>query len=380
MKFYLYISLFFIYSCDNLGEEAGQLDYNGLLAEGWSNFMQGDYDRAGEFFLNILEIDPSLIFYYSDAYLGLGWSAIYNAKNISGIDSTSFSERFELRKSAKQWFFNAIDEIDSYTGEEPLPSNLLTDLYAGLSYTYSSLILYNELDPYMIDEDTDDLVNSALEYSDLVLSSNENYLFIYDPEAINANSLHLLRAQLMLEIENYEQAQQEIALIDAPSTQVNFKLINDEDQYSYEIFLNAGFQGQDKHFFEMSIEADSTFDLTRSFTPSLPCLDLINEGINLQDNEIVECLDTFSSNILEFQFSIRVPSSINEILVEQSSCEAENLNWVEGVGCIDTWIYMAEEIDNGDCLSNGYRNLLIDENDSLVIVNSCFSSCLDCQN
>ena len=128
MKNILYILLFVVYSCDELGEQSGPLDYNGLISEGWSNFMQGNYDRSGEFFLNILDIDPSLIFYYSDAYLGLGWSAIYNAKNISGADSTSFSDRFELRQSAKQWFYEAIDEIDSYTGEEPLPDNLISDL------------------------------------------------------------------------------------------------------------------------------------------------------------------------------------------------------------------------------------------------------------
>jgi len=117
MKLILYILLFLIYSCDDLSEQSGPLDYNGLISEGWSSFMQGDYDKSEEFFLNILEIDPSLVFYYSDAYLGLGWSAMYKAKNISGIDSTSFVNRFELRESAKEWFYEAIDEIDSYTGE-----------------------------------------------------------------------------------------------------------------------------------------------------------------------------------------------------------------------------------------------------------------------
>ena len=379
MKFFLYILLFLIYSCDDLGEQSGPLDYDGLISEGWSNFMQGNYNKSEEFFLNILEIDPSLVSYYSDAYLGLGWSAIYNAKNISGADSTSFSDRFELRQSAKEWFYNAIDEIDSYTGEEPFPNNLTSDLYAGLSYTYSSLILYNELDPFMINEDTDDLVNSALEFSELVLLADENYSFLYDPETINSNSIHLLRAQLFLEIEEYDQAEQEIALIEAPSTQINFKLITNQNESLYDIFLDAGFQGQDKHLFEMTMAADSTYELIRSFTPSLPCLDLINEGLDLQDDEIVECLNTFSSNILEFQFSIRVPSSINENFEDQSSCELENLNWIDDMGCVDSWIYIPEEIDDGDCLNNGYRNLLINESDPLITINTCFGLCADCQ-
>ena len=378
MKLVLYILLFLIYSCDDLSEQSGPLDYNGLISEGWSSFMQGDYDKSEEFFLNILEIDPSLVFYYSDAYLGLGWSAMYNAKNISGTDSISFINRFELRESAKEWFYEAIDEIDSYTGEEPLPSNLVSDLYAGLSYTYSSLVLYNELDPYLINEDTDDLVSSALEYSDFVLSADENYSFLYDPETINSNSIHLLRAQLFLEIESYEQAQQEIALIESPSTQIDFKLISNQDEDLYNIFLYAGFQGQDKHFFQMA-ETDSTYELTRSFTPSLPCIDLIHDGLDIQENEIVECLNAFQSNILEYKFSIRVPSSINDIIEDQVSCEQESLDWIDEVGCIDSWIYLEEEIDSGDCLNNGYRNLLINELDTLVTINACFESCEGCQ-
>lgn len=380
MKNILYILLFLVYSCDDLGEQSGPLDYNGLISEGWSNFMQGNYDRSGEFFLNILDIDPSLIFYYSDAYLGLGWSAIYNAKNISGADSTSFSDRFELRQSAKQWFYEAIDEIDSYTGEEPLPDNLISDLYAGLSYTYSSLVLYNELDPYMLNEDTDNLVNSALEYSELVLLSDQNYSFLYDPENINANSLHLLRAQLYLMIEDYEQAEQEITLIESPSIQINFELISEQNDNSFDMFLYAGFEGQDKHLFEMTMLSDSTYTLTRSFTPSYPCLDLINDGLVLQDNEIVECLNSFYSNNLEYQFTIRVPNSINDILDDQSSCELEDLFWIEGVGCVDSWMYIAEEINDGDCLNNGYRNLFINEDDTLTTINACFGSCSDCQN
>ena len=41
----------------------------------------------------------------------------------------------------------------------------------------------------MINEDTDDLVNSALEFSELVLLADENYSFLYDPETINSKSM-----------------------------------------------------------------------------------------------------------------------------------------------------------------------------------------------
>ena len=81
-------------SCDDLREESGPLDYNGLITEGWSSFMQGNYIESQEFFLNVLEIDPSLISYKSEAYLGLGFSTLFEAKDIVGIDSLSFLNRF----------------------------------------------------------------------------------------------------------------------------------------------------------------------------------------------------------------------------------------------------------------------------------------------
>ena len=62
MKLSFYILLMLFYSCSDLREESGPLDYNGLITEGWSNFMQGNYIKAQEFFLNVLEIDPSFNF------------------------------------------------------------------------------------------------------------------------------------------------------------------------------------------------------------------------------------------------------------------------------------------------------------------------------
>ena len=79
MRLYIYILLLLFFSCDELGEESGPLDYNGLITEGWNNFMLGDYVKSQEFFLDVLDIDPSLISYYSEAYLGLGFSTLFEA-------------------------------------------------------------------------------------------------------------------------------------------------------------------------------------------------------------------------------------------------------------------------------------------------------------
>ena len=105
----------------------------------------------------------------------------------------------------------------------------------------------------------------------------------------------------------------------------------------------------------MSSITESTFEITRSFTPSLPCLDLILDGIDLSNNEIVECLNSFSSNVLEYKYAIRVPS-------------------------YDGYIYIMEELNDLECTSNGFRTLFIEDSDSLIPINSCYGSCLDCDN
>ena len=377
MKLYFYIFLMLFYSCDELIEESGPLDYDGLITEGWNNFMQGDYVKSQEFFLNVFEIDPSLISYKSEAYLGLGFSTLFEARDIVGTDSLSRENRFNLRSQAEDWFFEIIDEVDSYVGEEPLPDNLILDLNAGLAYIYSFYALYNEFDPYINPWSTETMVANALNYSELVISEDSNYVFTFSPENINSNNLHLLRAQLFLQIENYNQALQEILLIDSQNTNVNFKLDNNNIQSSYKMFLNGGFEGQDKHLFEMSSIGNGIFELDRFLTPLFPCTDLINESFTLTNNEIVECINSLNSNKYEYIFSMQVPNSINDNLVDQLSCETSNLEWIEEVGCVDSWMYIEEQLDGQDCIVSGYRNLLI-ENPDTIIVNACFSTCQEC--
>ena len=229
-------------------------------------------------------------------------------------------------------------------------------------------------------ENLDELVNSALAFSDLVLSYNSNYSFLYDSTNINSNSIHLLRAQIFLQLGDYSQAEEEISQIEMTSSQVNFNLERDEDNSTYDLFLHIGFKGQDKHLFEMTLMSDSTFQLTRSFTPLLPCVDLIIEEIDLSDNEIVECLSSFPTNILEYEYSIRFPNSINENIIDNNECEFQNLDWVEGVGCVDGYIFLMEDFDDPECTSNGFRTLALEEEDSPMTVNSCYNSCGSCDN
>ena len=380
MRYYLYILLFFIYSCElpDIGEHSGPLDYEDSITEGWSNFMDKDYEMAEELFLEALNSIPT---YDSQALIGLGWTWIYHAKELTGADTQIlFEERLQLRELAKERLLIAYDEMINYPSEAEIPYNFdpKLDLYAGLSYVNSSMVLYNEY----YGENSDELVNSALAFSDSVLSNNHNYFFSYDSTNINSNSIHLLRAQLFLELDNYSEAENEISQIDMISSQIIFNLKRTEDNSPYDLFLNVGFKGQDKHLFEMASTSDSTFELTRSFTPLFPCVDLIVDSleIDLSNNEIVECLSSFPTDILEYQYSIRSPNSINQDIADNDECEFQNLDWIEGLGCVDGYIFLMEDLDDPECITNGFRTLSVNEFNSLMTVNSCYNSCGNCDN
>ena len=108
-----------------------------------------------------------------------------------------------------------------------------------------------------------------------------------------------------------------------------------------------------------------------------PIYQTVVDNYDAIQNEILECINAFTSNIYEYSFSMQVPNSINTNFVDQSSCETSSLEWVEGVGCVDSWMYIEEQLEEQDCIYNGYRNLLI-ENSDAIIVNACFGTCIDC--
>jgi len=377
MKRYFYILILFLFSCDELLEQSGPLSYETLIAEGWSYFIDGNYNMSEELFSEVLDIDPSFVPYYSEAFLGLGWSNLYNAKNLLGASVDDFYQRLALRDSAHVLLMLAYDEISEYSGnenDELFLLNLKPDLYAGLSYAISSLILYED---YYGDE-ADELVNNALSYSDSLLALEPDYFFTYDSSNINANSIHLLRAQLYLEIDEYDLAEQEISLIELESTDVQFNVEHEYDNSTYDLFLYVGFQGQEKHLFQMDSINDTTSQVSRSFTSLLPCVDLIVDDIDLSNNEIVECLSSFPTNLLEYKFSVRIPNSIDESITNNADCYYYGFDWIENIGCVDDYIFLMEEFENSSCLSNNYRTISVNQSDSLTTVNSCYNSCEAC--
>ena len=129
---------------------------------------------------------------------------------------------------------------------------------------------------------------------------------------------------------------------------------------------------------EMLFINDSTYQLQRSFTPVLPCIDLIVDEIDLADNEIVECLTSFPTNILEYKYSLRFPNSIDESITNNADCYGVGYDWIDDVGCVDGFMFLMEDFEDSDCFSGGFRTISISESDSLISTSSCYNSCGSC--
>ena len=548
MKYYLYILLFFIFSCEEIQENVEALPYDFLISEAWINFESEDLDSAEDLFLEVLDSEDSMVPYYSAAYLGLGWTKLYQAKDLSGNSNNSFDDIYNLRSDARDYFVsvieecNAQDEVADCENSE-IPGELIFDAYAGLAYSYSLFgiyddcsesinpecdggedrfncgmnnQLYNNLDECsescFADMNDDGILNeycwdvvlggwnsnhlteisceeadhqwknedefsclnmrgAALEYSSILLNNNPSYYFIYDSENINANSMHILRAQLYINLGEYQLAEAEILAVDLTLSDITFTLLDSyEDIYdSYDRYLYIGFEGNNnsKNFIPMetnllsydcyyscssisdeencvggcewlenegcqelyddmyvnydSCEADCadgeckgsySSSVTASFSPLLPCLYTYSEDvdINLSDEEIIQCLDSFPTNKLEYKFAIRFPASIIEgytctsnveddiftiyytegecidncdslgcqiVDFDYANCQSQtDLEFIDGIGCVDSYMYLMEEFDDNICLDDGYRSIEIEQGQGPISLESSFGLCL----
>ena len=536
MRYYLYILFIFIFSCEEIQENSEALPYGFLISEGWINFENGDLDSAEELFLDVLDFEEEMLPYYSAAYLGLGWIKLYQAKTLSGDPSDNFNYSHDLRIEARDYFNLILDECDDEDqigecSELSIPNEIIFDAYAGLAYSNSLMAMYEDFyygdeeyscslnnqrfstliecesscvqylcDIELNEQNYDNLndceyecsggtcnladlcsnislsfTESALEYSDILLNNNPDYYFVYDSDIINANSIHLLRAQLYIDINDYDQAQEEISLVNFPSSSITFTLEDFEGNpnSSYDRYIYIGFEGYNNSKHYMPMETDLYYDCyfscenftnemscidgcewventeeeevssicqgeyneeilipvsedcgvdclegeceflyfkshtTNTFTPMLPCLDLIIDEVDLDDQEVVQCLESFPTNTLEYRFAIRFPSSIfygyecetglldlyptldicnsncsdGECVlvdIDEVNCDSApeyiDAEYIDGIGCIDGYMYLMEEFED-DCLEDEYRLIEIQESESSISLSSSFGLC-----
>ena len=96
MMIRFYIVIFFIFmSCDELVEKTSPLDGIYYILDGWEKFEGEDYDRAHDLFSTVLLNQEDE--YYSEAYVGLGWNAMYKANTMQGVNRVSDREYQRLR-------------------------------------------------------------------------------------------------------------------------------------------------------------------------------------------------------------------------------------------------------------------------------------------
>ena len=369
MRLIAYILILLIFGCENMNdifEQEDSLPYEYAIAEGWFNFSAENYTSAEDFFLTSLAMDSEYVPSYTQSYIGLGWCKLYYANTLFGNEHNT--DRYNLRLESLDNFDLAYEELQNNSDIDAIHRAIL---FAGLSYSNSILMLHENFS-----NNSDSAINtyaeSAIEYSDSLLNVNSDYYFMYDSTNVNPNNIHLLRAQMFLELENYDAAQEEISQVELSSTDVTFNLdsLYQGPGSNYDMYLYIGFRGQDKHLFKLE-----EYSITRTFTPLLPCLDLIVDELEISDNEVVECLDYMPSNILEYKFSIQIPSIINEA----SNATDCDFDW-DNDQCVEEWIINMENLDeDSTCIEDGFRTLEILGNEGgLTVPGVCYGSCDAC--
>ncbi len=365
MRIYIYILVLLIFGCENLRdvfEQEDDLPYDYTVAEGWLNFSLDNYETAEDFFSSALAMDATYAASYTEAYIGLGWSKLYFSNTFVGPSYEP--DRYALRKESLENFNLAYQELQDNMESDDIHKSIL---FAGLTYSSSVLMLHEN---YLISDDSviDQYAEFAIEYSDSLINIDNEYYFIYDSTNINSNNIHLLRAKMFLELEDYENAQDEILQVNFSSTDITFNLDSSYQgaESNYDMYIHIGFRGQDKHLFLMDGHS-----ITRSFTPLLPCLDLIADDIDITNDEIVECLNYMSSNILEYRFAIKIPSMINS-----DSYDNCQFDWYDNQ-CVEEWIISFEQLnENLECSDDGYRTFEITgDGDPLSVSSVCYGFC-----
>jgi len=440
-----------------------------------------------------LDIPAQLI---SDMYAGLAYShslfGIYdNCVEVEDVDfECNGQERFNCSIDDQIYntqIYNTLDDCNNSceqftdTNENDIWDQYCWDvILEGWNSGHLTQISCEQAGHQWNNEDEFSCLNmteTALEYSRVLLDSNPNYYFVHDLNNINANSIHLLRAQLYISLDRYNEAQDEISQIDFSNSSITFTL---EDSYqdpynSYDRYLYVGFKGNNnsKHYIPMetnlyyscyyscdtateeemcingcewveNVEAEEeggicqgdgynedvlvsgdcesdclegdceflyyTSSVTKTFTPMLPCIDLIIDGITLEDQEVVQCLESFPTHTLEYKFAIQFPSSILEghlcsenideipftiysngqacldacsngecqiVNYDSNNCQSQysSYEFIDGIGCIDGYMYLMEEFEDDACLENGYRLLEIEEDGSSLSSSSSFGLC-----
>ena len=215
----LCIILFFIFlGCNQLIEKTSPLDGIYYILDGWEKFEVEDYNRAHDLFSTVLLNNSTQ--YYTEAYVGLGWNAIYKANTTQGVNSVS--DREYQRDISNQYFTLALEYNNN-----SCPSGIIGDcsvlcenLLSGRTFnsSYRALEASRQFYDYGLDstnwDDMIDYSNEVISISDTLFNlCNNKYIFDHD-EYVTFDQIRILRAQTFVRLAQFDKAEDELEFID----------------------------------------------------------------------------------------------------------------------------------------------------------------------
>ena len=99
----------FICGCSEFMEENAPLEGIYYIEDAWDAFEGGDYDEAQQLFSATFVGGHNP--YYPHAFVGLGWTCLYNANTLIG--PSNYEDRYEQRNLAYDYFMSANEEFEN---------------------------------------------------------------------------------------------------------------------------------------------------------------------------------------------------------------------------------------------------------------------------
>jgi len=190
-----YIIILFFIGCNSFIEKDSPLDVEFYIKDGWLAFSSNLYQEAINHFNTAIETSESNSIYHFLAYIGKGWSFMYNAKT----KNDSINVQKNLISSSGIYFNNALEILYDLDGEL-YNVNQLMDLYSGitlqLSYRAKQIAAHNinwETSNLELKTEIDSIYRKSIHYSSKIY---ESYFFNYD-SSVTYETIILQR------IENY---------------------------------------------------------------------------------------------------------------------------------------------------------------------------------
>jgi hypothetical protein len=210
MRILFPILILFYFGCSNpfteLEEHSGMFEYKYYIQQGWTKFVENEFEDAMELFSMSLNTDTNQ--YLNSAYVGLAWSSLYQANSLLSSDSELMNT---FREDSETYFDkSAIDTSEALAEYGENSFQFDKDLIVGRSYYYSLMSFITDESEYL---------DSIILKTDSIIELDPDYAFINGDKLsdtlysqINIDSyltiddIYILRAQTFIKQGDFESA------------------------------------------------------------------------------------------------------------------------------------------------------------------------------